>query len=184
MPSRPLYSVHPGVAYISNILANFKTRTGRTVDEWIALVETEGPRTAPERRTWLTEKHQLGTNYAWWIAQRAEGKGDDDGDPDAYLRKAPEYVAEMFSGKRAALKPVYDRLLRLGLAAGKDAKAVSSPRSSRRHTRASTLAWRSGRFPAGSPPGFRQSRDPGATGSRTAFRLSRSIRWMGSWRSG
>jgi hypothetical protein len=29
----------------------------------------------------------------------------------------------MFSGKRAALKPVYDKLLKVGLASGKDAKA-------------------------------------------------------------
>ena len=123
MAAKSPYSVHPGVAYIQNILANFKGKTGRTIDEWIAFVKKEGPRAEIERRAWLKEKHQLGTNYAWWIAERAEGKGDEDGDPDAYLRKAPEYVAEMFAGKRAVLKPTYDKLLKLGLAAGREAKA-------------------------------------------------------------
>ncbi len=123
MPLKSPYSVHPGVAYIQNILANFKTRTGRTVEEWIAFVNKEGPKTEVERRTWLKEQHKLGTNYAWWIAERSVGKGEEDGDPKAYLRKAPEYVAEMFTGKRAELKPIYDKLLKLGLGIGKDAKA-------------------------------------------------------------
>jgi hypothetical protein len=123
MPAKSPYGVHPSVAYIQNILANFKSKTGRTIDEWIDYVRKEGPKTAAERRAWLKERHQLGTNYAWWIAERVEGKGEEDGDPDAYLRKAPEYVEEMFAGKRAALRPIYDRLLKLGLSVGKEAKA-------------------------------------------------------------
>jgi hypothetical protein len=117
------YSVHPSVAYVQNIIANFKTKTGRTIDEWVAFVRKEGPRTEGERRAWLKETHQLGTNYAWWIAERAEGKGEEDGDPESYLRKAPEYVEEMFAGKRAALKPIYDKLVKTGLGVGKQAKA-------------------------------------------------------------
>ena len=123
MPAKSLYSVHPSIPYIQNIIAKFKPNTGRTIEEWVAFVKKEGPKTEGERRTWLKDKHKLGTNYAWWIAERAEGRGEEDGDPEAYLRKAPEYVAEMFGGKRAALKPIYDRLLKLGLGIGKEAKA-------------------------------------------------------------
>jgi Domain of unknown function (DUF5655) len=65
----------------------------------------------------------LGTNYAWWIAERAEGKGGDEDSPEAYLRQAPKYVEDMFAGKRAVLRPIYDRLLTVGLGIGKDAKA-------------------------------------------------------------
>jgi Domain of unknown function (DUF5655)/Domain of unknown function (DUF4287) len=117
------YSVHPSIPYTQKIIANLKTKTGRTIDEWIAFVRNEGPKTEVERRTWLKETHALGTNYAWWIAERAEGRGGDEDDPDAYLRKAPQYVAEMFAGTRAGLKPIYDKLLKLGLATGRDAKA-------------------------------------------------------------
>jgi hypothetical protein len=117
------YSVHPSVAYIQNILANFKTKTGRSVDEWVAFVKKHGPKTAPERRDWLKEHHQLGTNYAWWIAERCDGNGMEDGDPDAYLAMAPKHVEEMFAGKKAVLKPIYEKLLAIGLQMGKDAKA-------------------------------------------------------------
>ncbi len=117
------YSVHPSVSYIQNILANFKTKTGRTIDEWVALVKKEGPATTPARRAWLKDTHALGTNYAWWIAERCDGKGMEDGDPAAYLAMAPRYVEEMFAGKKAVLKPIYEELLARGLQTGNDAKA-------------------------------------------------------------
>ncbi len=123
MPTRSHYSVHPSISYVQNIITNLKTKTGRTLDEWVSFVKKEGPKTEVERREWLKARQKLGTNYSWWIAERAEGKGWEDGDPDAYLRKAPEYVAEMFAGKRTALKPLYDKLLKLGLSMGEDAKA-------------------------------------------------------------
>ena len=36
---------------------------------------------------------------------------------------APRYVDEMFAGKEAPLKPIYDKLLALGCRSGKEAKA-------------------------------------------------------------
>ena len=44
-------------------------------------------------------------------------------DPEAYLEAAEGYVDAMFSGKRAGLRPAYDRLLALALALGTDVKA-------------------------------------------------------------
>ena len=123
MPAKSPYSVHPSIAYVQSVIAKFKTKTGRTIDEWVEFVKKDGPKSESDRRTWLKERHQLGTNYAWWIAERSVGKGEDDSDPAAYLRKAPEYVAEMFAGKRAGLKPIYDKLLGLSLRVGQDAKA-------------------------------------------------------------
>ena len=123
MPAKSLYSVHPSVAYTQKIIANLKTRTGRTIDEWVTFVKKEGPKTEVERRGWLKDTQKLGTNYAWWIAERAEGKGGDEDSPDTHLRQAPKYVEEMFAGKRAALKPIYDTLLKVGLATGRDVKA-------------------------------------------------------------
>ena len=76
-----------------------------------------------ERREWLKTQHKLGTNYAWWLAERAEGKGMKDGNPQAYLKAAEKYVEEMFTGPKAGLRPLYDKLLALGLKLGKDVKA-------------------------------------------------------------
>ena len=45
-----LYAVHPGVAMMQKWVAELKGKTGRTLDEWLALVKTEGPATEKERR--------------------------------------------------------------------------------------------------------------------------------------
>jgi len=98
-------------------------RTGRSLDEWIAFVKKSGPPTEKDRREWLKKEHKLGTNTAWWIAERADGKGAEEDSPEAYLEAAEQWVDDMFSGPRAALRPLYDQLLKLALALGKDVKA-------------------------------------------------------------
>ena len=115
MAANSPYSVHPSVAYTQKVIANLKTKTGRSIDEWIRFVKKEGPKSELERRAWLKDAHKLGTNYAWWIAERADGKGGDEDSPEAYLRQAPKYVEDMFAGKRAPLRPIYDTLLQAGL---------------------------------------------------------------------
>jgi len=120
---KSIYGVHPGVAMTMKWIAELKQKTGRTLEEWLALLKKEGPLTEPERREWLKETHGLGTNSAWWLAERSFGKGEEIGDPDEYLRAAEKYVDEMFSGKKAALRPIYDKLLQVGLKTGKEAKA-------------------------------------------------------------
>ena len=117
------YSVHPSIQYIQNVIARMKEKTGRSIDEWIAFTRKSGPKSEVERREWLKKEHNLGTNYAWWIAERCEGRGNEDTDPDLYLAMAPRYVEEMFAGKKAALRPIYDALLKLGLSLGRDVKA-------------------------------------------------------------
>lgn len=121
--TKSLYGVHPGVLMTQKWVAELKQKTGRSLPEWLSLVKKSGPKTEKERREWLKTEHGLGTNSAWWIAERAEGKGSEMGDPDAYLAAAEKYVEEMFAGGKAALRPIYDELLRLGLSIGKDVKA-------------------------------------------------------------
>jgi len=123
VPAKSIYSVHPGVLMTQKWVAELKEKTGRSLEEWLKLVRKSGPATEKERREWLKQEHGLGTNSAWHLAERAEGKGTETDDPDAYLRAAEEYVERMYSGKKQALRPIYDELLRLGLAVGKEAKA-------------------------------------------------------------
>ncbi|HEY3138608.1 MAG TPA: DUF5655 domain-containing protein [Blastocatellia bacterium] len=120
--SKSIYGVHPGVAMVQKAIQELPSRTGKSLDEWIKLINESGPKTEVERREWLKTKHGLGTNYTKWLAERAEGKGED-GDPETYLRAAEGYVEKMFSGPKASLRPIYDALLRLGLGIGKDIKA-------------------------------------------------------------
>jgi hypothetical protein len=124
------YSVHPSVGVMQAWISGLLQKTGRTLEEWVELVQDEGPETERERRAWLKAKHGLGTNASWWIAQRAEGRGTEDGDPEAYLKAAQGYVESMFEGKKAALKPIYEKILELATKLGTDVK-VCPPRSGR-----------------------------------------------------
>jgi hypothetical protein len=121
--TQALYGVHPGVTMVQKWLAELKEKTGRSLDEWIALVKKEGSKGEKERREWLKIKHQLGTNSAWWIAERTEGKGGKEETPEAYLRAAVRYVDEQYAGSREKLRPIYDELLALGKSLGDDVKA-------------------------------------------------------------
>jgi hypothetical protein len=121
--TKPLYSVHPGVAMVQKWVAELKQKTGRSYEEWLALVKKEGPADETGRRDWLKKKHGLGTNSAVWIAERSVGKGGEEDSPEAYLRAAEKYVEEMYAGGKAHLPPMYDALLELGLGIGPDAKA-------------------------------------------------------------
>jgi hypothetical protein len=117
------YSVHPGVLMTQKWITELKQKTGRSLEEWLAYIKKSGPKDEKERRVWLKEEHGLGTNTAWWLAERAEGKGEESGDPDQYLAAAERDVEKMFSGGKAKLRPLYDKLLKLGLNTGKEAKA-------------------------------------------------------------
>jgi Domain of unknown function (DUF5655)/Domain of unknown function (DUF4287) len=119
--TRALYDVHPGVAMVQKWVDELKSKTGRSLEEWIAMVKKEGPKDEKSRREWLKTKHKLGTNSAWWIAERAEGKGEDDS-PEAYLKSAARYVEEQYAGQREKLRPIFGELLKLGRSVGADVK--------------------------------------------------------------
>jgi hypothetical protein len=110
------YSLHPSYAMEEGYAKKLFERTGKTMDEWVAIVKQLGPPTEKERRAWLKDEHGFTTNYASWVAERAEGRGSAE-------RYDPEgMVEEMFAGPKAGLRPLYDRLLEMGLGLGSDVK--------------------------------------------------------------
>jgi hypothetical protein len=120
---KSLYSVHPGVAMVQVWIEKLPEKTSRSLEEWIELVQKSGPPSEKERREWLKTEHKMGTNSAWWIAERAEGKGLQDGDPEAYLKAAEKYVEAQYAGPKSLLRPIFDRILELAFAIGDDVKA-------------------------------------------------------------
>lgn len=120
--AKSIYSVHPGVLTTQKWIGELTAKTKRSLEQWIALVERSGPRDEAARREWLKAEHGLGTNAAWWIAERSCGKGQEAGDPEAYLRAAERYVEAMYSGAKASLRPIHDRLIGLGLGLGGDVR--------------------------------------------------------------
>jgi hypothetical protein len=125
MPRKPapanLYSVHPSIAYGQAILRNLHTQTGKNSKQWVAIAKKHGSTDKKELGEWLKKEHGLGTTTAFWIAEQALG-ADDDTDPDVYLAKAPQYVDAMYSGIKAALRPIHDALVQLGRSLGPDVK--------------------------------------------------------------
>jgi hypothetical protein len=121
--SESLYGVHPSVAMVQKSLAELKENTGRSLKEWIALVNREGPKGEKSLRAWLKAKHKLGMNSAGWIAERADGKGGDLDKPETYLNAAVGYVEEQYAGPKEKLRPIYCELLALGKSMGDDVKA-------------------------------------------------------------
>lgn len=121
--SKTIYDVHPSVAMVQKWLAELKEKTGRSMEEWLALVKKEGPEDEKSRREWLKTKHKIAPNSAWWIAERAEGKGGNEDTPEVYLKAAVRYVEEQYAGPKEKLRPIFDELLTLGKSMGGDVKA-------------------------------------------------------------
>lgn len=118
-----LYDVHPGVAMMQKSMAALKEETGRSLEEWIAVVKRDGPKDEKLRREWLITKQKVGTRDASWIAERAEGKGGDLDTPETYLKAAVQYVEEQYAGPKEKLRPIYEEVIALGRSMGSDVKA-------------------------------------------------------------
>ena len=116
------YSVHPGVQRTRIWVETLKEKTGRSLEEWVKFVKKAGPASDRERKDWLRKEHGFAMYTAGWIVDRAAGKGDEMDSPEVYLKAAGRYVDEMYEGK-AALFPIFEELLKLGMGLGKDVKA-------------------------------------------------------------
>ncbi len=122
-PASP-YSLHPAVAYVQTILDNLEHNTGNSLAAWLRLLEARGPKDATKRRDWLKDQG-LGSTQASLVAERscskkANGFADT---AEGYLASAQGYVERQYAGKKAALRPLYEAVLAMGLASGPDAKA-------------------------------------------------------------
>jgi len=114
------FSVHPGVRMGARMVASLGEKTGRNLEEWIVLLESSGPAEEKERIAWLKSEYGLGTNYAGVLAEAASGRGRARWDPEVYLAVVSEYVDAQYAGKNGALRPVYERLVEVGVSLGED----------------------------------------------------------------
>jgi hypothetical protein len=113
------YDVHPSMQIVQTWIRDLKEKSGRTLEEWMAYIKAQAKKLKhageAESRAWLKKEHGFGTNTAWWLVERAYAKDLSmmDDDPDRYLALCPRYVEEQYAGKKAALRPIYDRLYAL-----------------------------------------------------------------------
>jgi hypothetical protein len=124
MPTNGPYALHPSVAYVQAIVDNLEANTGKSFEAWVRLVKAKGPKDVKRRRDWL-KAQGLGASQASLVAERSAGvKTNSFADtPQGYLAAATGYVEQQYAGKKASLRPLYELLLRAGLATGPEAKA-------------------------------------------------------------
>ncbi len=108
--SKSVYTVHPGLKMIDAAIANLKEKTGKDLKEWTLVLNRSRLATVKEQAAFLKLKHGVTTNYAKFVAEAVLGV--DEYDPDAL-------VEAMFAAK-INLRPIYNRLLAIGLKLGKD----------------------------------------------------------------
>ncbi len=114
---KSIYSPHPSFKMEEASIANLPKKTGKTLEQWLAIIKKSGPATEKERREWLKKEHGFTTNYAWFVALRAEGGGSlaEQYDPEAD-------VEGIFEGPKSVFRPAYDAILAFGFKLGKDVK--------------------------------------------------------------
>ena len=99
---------------MSAVIGSLAGRTGRSLDEWLALVDASGidPLDQNAVRRWLKSEHGVPQNSQWAIADAAARAA-------GWVRPSvKEYIDSQYRGPKAALRPIYDALagaiLRLG----------------------------------------------------------------------
>lgn len=98
--------------WMAGVKANFESATGKPVEAWIARIQQRRlDRDIKLARKWLREDQGLTTVQTTLVLEALNGSAEPD--EDAML-------SAQFSGKKTALRPVYDSLERAARALGDD----------------------------------------------------------------
>ena len=101
---------------LSAVTDSLAERTGRTLEQWVALVQPSGidPLDQNAVRRWLKDVHGVPQNSQWAIADAAALAA-------GWVRPSVEdYIGGQFTGKKAALRPVFDAVRAAALELGDD----------------------------------------------------------------
>jgi hypothetical protein len=86
------------------MIQNLEKQTGRTLAQWTVVVKTSGRSKHGEIVKMLKADHGVSHGYANLIAHKAM-------ESDAGSADAADLVAGQYAGEKAALRPIYDRIL-------------------------------------------------------------------------
>jgi hypothetical protein len=98
---------------LANMIANMKTNTGKSLEEWSKIAKASRLEKHGEIVRMLKTDHGLGHGFANVVAHNIRGglsTTTSDGDP----------AAGQYDGAKAALKPIYDKLVSICEGFGKD----------------------------------------------------------------
>jgi hypothetical protein len=90
---------------LTSMIANLPEKTGKSLEEWLAIVKASGLEKHGEVVKHLKGEHGLTHGYANLVAHEAKRS---DSPPIA----EDDLVAAQYAGPKSALKPIYDALLK------------------------------------------------------------------------
>jgi len=99
---------------IASMVRNLEEKTGKSLDQWVGIARRLGALKHGALVAALKEKHGLGHGYANLVAHSAAGA------VGAGVPAGDDLVAAQYSGDKAALRTIYDRLVQQVTAFGKD----------------------------------------------------------------
>jgi hypothetical protein len=97
---------------VQNQARNIEKATGRSMDEWVALVQASGKERHSDIVAWLKTEHGFSHGNANLVALTAK-RGTVTGGGDAL-------IDAMYAGPKAQLRPLHDRVVELAKGLGPD----------------------------------------------------------------
>lgn len=88
----------------ATMIANLESKTGKSLDEWVAIVKASGLKKHTAIIKYLKTEHGFTHGYANMVSLKARQAGSHDMD-DADL------VSNQYSGPKAKLRPIYEAIL-------------------------------------------------------------------------
>ena len=101
-------------AATETMIRNLKDKTGKSMDEWVAVVKGLGPKKHSEIVKFLKDTSGMGHGYANLVAHTAAGLLGDD------APSAEDLVGAQYAGDKAALLPMYEQIIKAVKGFGKD----------------------------------------------------------------
>lgn len=98
---------------LKKMIDNIEGQTGKTFEQWIDVAGKSGIDKHKALTDHMKRAHGLNHNHAQWIAWGVT----DPGRVEQYDRP-DDLVAELYSGKKEHLRPIYDRLMEVGAGIG------------------------------------------------------------------
>lgn len=100
-----------------SMIDNVPAKTGRSLDEWFAVVEDSGLTKHGQILSHLKSEHGMSHGFANLVAARYLARGES-------TRAGGDLVDAQYAGRKAALRPLYDRLVAEVTAFGADVEVA------------------------------------------------------------
>ena len=94
-------------AQTASMLSNLKENTGKSIDQWTVIAQGSGKQKHGELVSWLKAEHGLTHGYANLVAHTTFKS-----DAASQTAAGTDLVSAMFAGDKAALRPMFDALMK------------------------------------------------------------------------